>query len=349
MLQRPPNTFFTTPCVANCGYFLNPAELQEIAGKVTFEKMQLRATRAAIDAHTYHCPILDCEYIGFWLGEEEEDEFPSDVCDGCNKSRCILCGIIPFHTGKTCGEAQESLTQSTESILTAADIAKHRVKRCPSCREGIQKVSRTCNKMHCRWCGYKYCFKCGTKDSKCRCTSDEHTFWDNIRDDIMEEDEEIESLSQGPVVAKTALVDGTSQSKMLQRGTQISLKPQAAVIAEVYGYNSASSQGNKTRSEVMQDLLKTFLANIAICRGGFLSLTFFLGQAAAIDDIGSVSPLSSGPQGTISKPTVAPAPAHAAGLKRKYSESGKSDRQQKKQRPVIVSLQQFSCLPTVAI
>ena len=211
VLQRPPNAFFQTPCLYNCGYIMDHTELLDIAGANRFEKMQLRA---ASDANTYYCPIPDCEYAGFWMGEEEEGEFPSTVCECCNKSRCILCGIIPYHDGKTCREAEESMMSSTDSLLCAADIAKLGVKRCPRCREGVQKKQRTCNKMSCR-CGYKFCFKCSAKDSSCTCTGKEHSFWDNQRNCIMEE---VEFVGPGAIGTES----GSTEHQVMQSSSLIS-------------------------------------------------------------------------------------------------------------------------------
>ena len=242
LLQRPPNAFFTTPCFADCGYFYSPAELLEIVGKGTFEKMQLRA---AIDANTYYCPIPDCGYVGFWLGEEEEDEFPSGVCDGCKESRCILCGIIPYHEGQTCVEAKVSLTHSTESTLTAADIAKLGVKQCPSCREGVEKIRRTCNKMSCR-CGYKFCFKCGAKDSNCACTGKDHMFWDNQRNCIMEEDE-AESVAQNVYVDTGCKGENEQLGKMLGNFSNSSATQDVAATVAI----ASSSLGTASKGKLL--------------------------------------------------------------------------------------------------
>ena len=57
-------------------------------------------------------------------------------------------------------------------------------KICPKCREGVEKADG-CNKMECL-CGCRFCWHCGALADQlgrlpCRCTGDEHTFWDNTK------------------------------------------------------------------------------------------------------------------------------------------------------------------------
>jgi hypothetical protein len=32
------------------------------------------------DSSYYHCPIPNCTFVGFWLGEDEEDYYPGEIC-----------------------------------------------------------------------------------------------------------------------------------------------------------------------------------------------------------------------------------------------------------------------------
>jgi len=60
------------------------------------------------------------------------------------------------------------------------------VRLCPSCGTGIQKQSETCNKMICRACRARFCFKCSTRLEyfNCGCTGTEHGFIDPISGEL---------------------------------------------------------------------------------------------------------------------------------------------------------------------
>ena len=183
--QPTPQLALETMCIAKCGYILNHGEIQEVVGSEEFERISDCALRN-LGPPFYYCPIPDCPYIGEWHGEDEEDEFPAEICVICEKSRCILCKAVPFHDGATCEAA--SATQESTSALSVSDLAILRVKQCPNprCARMISKERGTCNKMMCV-CGYKFCYKCGIKDALCSCTSDDHTFWDNVKNSILTE------------------------------------------------------------------------------------------------------------------------------------------------------------------
>ena len=67
----------------------------------------------------------------------------------------------------------------------ASEAALRQFRACPQCGQGLEKTQKSCNKFQCR-CGYRFCWKCGKPadifgKSSCRCTGDEHVFWDNKR------------------------------------------------------------------------------------------------------------------------------------------------------------------------
>ena len=78
-------------------------------------------------------------------------------------------------------ERESRMSAKEESELRALGYRK-----CPKCSSWIEKgpsmeafgipMVEGCDKMTCR-CGCKFCFKCGSVDAKCNCTSPEHGFF----------------------------------------------------------------------------------------------------------------------------------------------------------------------------
>ena len=82
---------------------------------------------------------------------------------------------------------EQEKQEKAQDEKTQAVIESLGVKLCPACGQGIEKVKRTCNKVSCR-CGCHFCWKCNSLAKKvngeyklpCKCTGDEHVFWDNV-------------------------------------------------------------------------------------------------------------------------------------------------------------------------
>jgi len=108
------------------------------------------------------CPKADCKgWFELASAVEHKDTDPHCTCpiDTCKHEWCARCNVA-WHKGSTCEKYQEwarenaTADQRTDAALNAAGV-----KRCPRCKEGVQKTDG-CNKMTCR-CGQFFCNICG--------------------------------------------------------------------------------------------------------------------------------------------------------------------------------------------
>ena len=81
--------------------------------------------------------------------------------------------------------AERRQKRKRDEEASAATLRQFRT--CPGCRQGLEKVARSCNKFQCR-CGCRFCWKCGALadaagNLACGCTGRDHVFWDNVRDE----------------------------------------------------------------------------------------------------------------------------------------------------------------------
>lgn len=100
---------------------------------------------------------------------ELDPENPRWTCKSCRTEHCYIC-TVPWTELHSCAEnlKRERLFQSY------LKEHQHAIRQCFHCRAQVLHVEG-CNKMRCR-CGAKWCFACGSRDAKCKCTGSGHVF-----------------------------------------------------------------------------------------------------------------------------------------------------------------------------
>mmetsp|Transcript_63014 Transcript_63014/g.204318 ORF Transcript_63014/g.204318 Transcript_63014/m.204318 type:complete len:224 (-) Transcript_63014:11-682(-) len=81
------------------------------------------------------------------------------------------------------GSEAAAAPPSAEALgLSAQQLARIGVKRCPACGTGMQRDVETCHKMICRTCRAKFCFRCLARLEyfNCGCSGSEHRFVDPV-------------------------------------------------------------------------------------------------------------------------------------------------------------------------
>jgi len=113
---------------------------------------------------------LFCE-CGMVAVIEEKDVGSGVVLCECKKEYCIQCGNYT-HPGNVCPPPKETIQW----------VEKH-AKRCPNCKEAIQK-NAGCNHVYCAppgGCGYKFCWLCLGPQDHCKCPVFGNSIEENIR------------------------------------------------------------------------------------------------------------------------------------------------------------------------
>eukprot|EP01041_Mallomonas_annulata_P011948 gene11947-25033_t len=177
-------SFIPCPC-GPCSTEFKLNEIEALIDSNLYNIIQRRSLELLViqDPSLHFCHTPNCTYIASWKSESEDG--PSKMnCPQCKREHCILCAAEPFHHGMNCEEAfkyerrQVLLRRRSEELSTCAYLVNINVKYCKKCRTGVVKESG-CDKMKCR-CGYKFCYKCGSENSICKCTSAYHGYWDNV-------------------------------------------------------------------------------------------------------------------------------------------------------------------------
>eukprot|EP00127_Corallochytrium_limacisporum_P002731 Clim_evm40s136 gene=Clim_evmTU40s136 len=127
-----------------------------------------------------HCK--DLQEINVPLQFEYVRRYPHATCTGCKEPVCLHCGAATHHKGKTCEDYAEEMLKYLESC--AEDVPNDdelptrgtseaanliwklkNSKRCPQCCIFIQRDDG-CNRMHCAYCGHRFCWVCRQPWSK---------------------------------------------------------------------------------------------------------------------------------------------------------------------------------------
>ena len=153
---------------------LTQNELRNIIGGESYAALDRRALErvVAIDPSLHLCTTSDCPYVVSWSGPE--DGVPRVDCPVCCTSRCLVCGVSPYHTGRICAPVSDQ----NDMDFINSPYASSNIKRCRRCGVGIIK-DLGCHKVMCR-CGYRFCWECGSENAQCQCTPANHGFIDNV-------------------------------------------------------------------------------------------------------------------------------------------------------------------------
>ena len=171
-----------TPSCPLCQRELLPRDataLLDEASLSRFETTQLEQA-AAEGKDIVRCPSADCTGMVAWDASGTRAAGRAWECDVCQKSCCLRCRAQPYHQGHTCEEhavsgaeaARREAERKTFELMDAEGYQKCK------CGARIEKVSG-CNKMMCRVCKHRWCWRCGAVDAACRCTAASHGFLDN--------------------------------------------------------------------------------------------------------------------------------------------------------------------------
>eukprot|EP01001_Neometanema_parovale_P007024 NODE_3350_length_1236_cov_56.004492_g3179_i0.p1 GENE.NODE_3350_length_1236_cov_56.004492_g3179_i0~~NODE_3350_length_1236_cov_56.004492_g3179_i0.p1 ORF type:complete len:324 (+),score=33.34 NODE_3350_length_1236_cov_56.004492_g3179_i0:98-1069(+) len=161
----------------SCSANIPPHELRDILGHEESQRLDRRLLENTVvtDPTLHLCSTPDCTYIISWAGEQ--DGPPQMFCPRCDRVKCLVCGLSPYHTGVSCEQAAKKSSTKEEEKATLDFIRKSNIRICKKCGIPLLKSSG-CDKMKCR-CGYKFCYSCGTEKATCNCTPSNHGFWDN--------------------------------------------------------------------------------------------------------------------------------------------------------------------------
>ena len=131
-----------------------------------WQELRAKQTELAIAQRSCvrYCPNVRCRALLHCAGAEcecREAREPSTrrpanvVCDKCRYHFCLRCGK-PAHWPAACGDAaafESMLVSRADDLSDLLDDTVHfymaRVKRCPSCRQPMEKNSG-CQHMKCR-------------------------------------------------------------------------------------------------------------------------------------------------------------------------------------------------------
>ena len=132
--------------------------------------------------------FLSCPSPGCGARFELEDGVgkATTTCPRCRRAVSVGATTLSELLG------EDAVVDAAEAAVDASDAAaelllkKPSIKRCPGCRQAVEKVARSCNKFKCR-CGTKFCWKCDARADErgqlsCHCTDDSHVFWDNVKE-----------------------------------------------------------------------------------------------------------------------------------------------------------------------
>lgn len=161
--------------MGGCGNMqgLSQNELRGILGDQSYRQLDRRALEktVAMDSSLHQCPSPDCPYVVSWGGPD--DGVPCVDCPICCKTRCLVCGVSPYHTNQACDPVIHDCNNYDNIFCASSNI-----KRCKRCGVGIIK-DFGCDKVMCR-CGYRFCWECGSENAQCQCTQASHGFIDNV-------------------------------------------------------------------------------------------------------------------------------------------------------------------------
>lgn len=87
-----------------------------------------------------------------------QDQYPILRCTACNTRTSCFTHHCEWHEGRTCTEYAEDATQSDEVALLQVLSDTSRYRRCPNCRNGVEK-NRGCDHMTCK-CRHEFCWCC---------------------------------------------------------------------------------------------------------------------------------------------------------------------------------------------
>ena len=131
-----------------------------------------------------YCFNRNCQTILFGSSSS-----PHLICSNCGHEQCFNC-CVDWHKNKNCEEYEEELKEL--SIKQQIQREKNRIeeekqfqlylhenkskyRQCLQCMNIIELVSG-CYKLTCR-CGNRFCWKCGSPEARCDCTSRIHVFY----------------------------------------------------------------------------------------------------------------------------------------------------------------------------
>lgn len=181
-----------TCVMPRCGAVLSEAEQGALLGmKANAERERLLLTTAARaeGSNLYSCAAAGCLFLTEWLPPRRNEEVGSRLdprsiawapaespclkCPLCSLESCLLCGATPYHAGVSCtAHAKQAMPSQADQATQSALEADATTQQCKGCGVYVTKVEG-CDKFQCL-CGYRFCWVCGAKDAKCRCTGREH-------------------------------------------------------------------------------------------------------------------------------------------------------------------------------
>mmetsp|Transcript_8215 Transcript_8215/g.19307 ORF Transcript_8215/g.19307 Transcript_8215/m.19307 type:complete len:342 (-) Transcript_8215:55-1080(-) len=181
-----------TAACPQCRSGIAEADLRKLVPSALVERLLAQSLEKAVcaSADLKACLTPDCPM----RVAVEPGEVPSLHCPLCKKSSCLVCGVQPYHRGKTCAAYQAGVhskaakgKKSRNSLQTWMEEVG--AKQCPTCGMAVTKQDLArqttqraeCHKMLCRCCSTKFCFKCLAVLSDtftCGCTPNAHGFVD---------------------------------------------------------------------------------------------------------------------------------------------------------------------------
>lgn len=180
-----------------CCTQLAERDLRKLLPQELIDRLLSRSLEQAVSAASdlCACPTPNCPM----RVALEDDQLPRLHCSLCKKTSCLLCGIQPWHRGKTCEEARAKRCDAAAKGKLPDDgtdafmkwIKKTGSKQCPTCKmpvtkQNLEKQNKQyveCHKMACRNCGTRFCFKCEsvlTDSFTCGCSINAHGFIDPV-------------------------------------------------------------------------------------------------------------------------------------------------------------------------
>ncbi len=108
-----------------------------------------------------YCPDVKCKGSNGFLLDPSYLMDHGVICpiDGCGKTWCPVCKIVPYHERLNCSQAKRLLNEKNKNDPNVQYLIEN-TQLCPKCNRAIAKRDNSCDHMECA-CGTYFCYVCG--------------------------------------------------------------------------------------------------------------------------------------------------------------------------------------------